>query len=122
MVARTRTLLLTKTGSEVWRAAADLDGQGFPTVSADSLASALAASTDLRVDAAIIDCSDPLIDPVVAAAAIRAQSTPRMVPVLAVGPRERVMNVDWGQLRGPWQSPFTPCNCVNGFAAWCGSA
>ncbi len=108
MTVRARTLVITKTGSEVWRAAADLDAQGFPTVFADCAAGALAAASDLRIDAAIIDCAVPNLDPVMLAASIRAIYATRLVPVLAIGPRELVLDVDFGPASAGLAVPFHP--------------
>lgn len=106
MLVRARTLVITHTGSEVWRAAADLDSQGFPTIFAETPAAGMAVASDLRIDAAIIDCDDPNIDPVMVASSIRAQCLTRLIPVLAIGPRERVMGVDLGPASGALVTPF----------------
>jgi two-component system cell cycle response regulator PopA len=62
-----------------------LDQLGWPTVTARSLEAGLRAADDLRVEAAVVDLASLNADPAAAAAALRAVSRPRRLPVVGLG-------------------------------------
>ncbi len=110
---RARTLVVAKTGSEVWRASAELDDEGYPTITAETHASAIIAAKDLRIDAVVIDASLPELDPSVLCASIRSQCAPRLVPVLVIGPRDRVSHLDLGSVTSALVTPAHPKQLLN---------
>lgn len=110
---RARTLIVAKMGSDVWRASAELDDEGYPTISVESHASAIIAAQDLRIDAAVVDATIEDLDPVVLCASIRAQCTPRLIPVLVIGPRDRVLGLDLGPASSILITPAHPRQLLN---------